>query len=110
MAMVLTPRFSLLGSPVTIGALMVGGIVTPLVLENLGALSTTMSVSPAGILFSPPAISGAEPGPTIAVGALYAASLVAGAAIAGYQMRQRTLDAQKHLHLQAWQLRQLVPR
>jgi hypothetical protein len=110
MAMVLTPRFSVLSSPITIALLMSGAVVLPLLLEQQGAVSTTMSVSPAGVLFDAPAISGTEPTPTILVGALYVISLIVGATIAGSQMRARTLQAQKHLHLQAWQLRQLVPR
>lgn len=110
MAMVLTPRFSLLGSPVTIAILMAGGVAVPLLLEQMGVLSTTMSVSPHGLLFAAPAISGNLAGPTVLVGALYAVSLVVGAAIAGSQMRTRAVAAAHHLHMQAWQLRQLVPR
>ena len=110
MAMVLTPRFSILGSPVVITALMLGAVTTPLVLEQVGALSTTMSVSSAGVLFAAPALSGTLEGPTIFVGALYAVALITASAFAGHQMRARTLEAQKHLHLQAWQLGQLVPR
>jgi hypothetical protein len=110
MAMVLTPRFSFLGSPISIAILMAGGIAGPLLLEQMGVISRTMSVSEAGVLFSPPALSGQLEGPTILVGALFAVALVAGAAIAGYQMRARALDAARHLHMQTWQLRQLVPR
>ncbi len=109
MAMVLTPRFSLLGSPYVITGLIIGAVTTPLLLEQLGAVSRTMSVSPAGLLFTAPALSGELEGPTIFVGALYAVALVAASAIAAHQMRTRTLEAQKRLHLQAWQLRQLVP-
>jgi eukaryotic-like serine/threonine-protein kinase len=110
MAMVLTPRFSLLSAPLTIGVLMTGGVAVPLLLEQLGILSMTMSVTEAGVLFTAPAISGLRPGGTILVGALYAVSLVIAAAIAGYQMRARAVAAAHHLHMQAWQLRQLVPR
>jgi eukaryotic-like serine/threonine-protein kinase len=110
MAMVLTPRFSFLGSPITIAILMAGGIAGPLLLEQMGVLSRTMSVSEAGVLYSPPALSGQLEGPTILVGALYAVALVVGAVIAGYQMRSRALGAAHHLHMQTWQLRQLVPR
>jgi serine/threonine-protein kinase len=110
MAMVLTPRFSRLGSPITIAVLMIGAVTVPLALEQVGALSTTMSVSPAGVRFAAPALSGTHEMPTIFIGALYAIALIAASTLAGYQMRQRALQAQKHLHLQAWQLRQLVPR
>jgi serine/threonine-protein kinase len=110
MAMALTPRFSWLGHPITIGVAMVAGVIMPLILESTGAFSRTMSVSHAGILFRAPAISGAHEAATIAVGGLYAAALVIGATIAGYQIRVRALEATKRLQLQAWQLRQLVPR
>lgn len=110
MAMVLTPRFSILGSPVTIALLMAGGVAGTLLLEQMGVISETMSVTSAGVLFSAPALSGELEGPTIMVGALYAVSLIVGAAWAGYHMRARAVAASQHLHLQAWQLRQLVPR
>jgi eukaryotic-like serine/threonine-protein kinase len=110
MAMMLTPRFSWLGHPFTITAAMVGAVIIPLLLEAAGVVSQTMSVSPGGILFRAPAISGAHEGATIAVGGLYSMALVAGAAIAGHTMRARALEATKHLQMQAWQLRQLVPR
>ena len=109
-AMVLTPRYSILGSPITIAMLMIGAVTVPLVLEQLGVLSVTMSVSSAGILFGGPAISGAEAGPTIAVTAVYAIALIISAVVAGHLIRSRAREAQNHLHLQAWQLRQLVPR
>ncbi len=110
MAMVLTPKFSFLGSPITIALLMAGGVMGPLLLEQMGLVSRTMSVSEAGVLFSAPAISGTLEGPTIMVGAIYAIALVVGATIAGFQMRARAVQAAQHLHQQAWQLRQLVPR
>jgi hypothetical protein len=110
MAMVLTPRFSPLGSPITIGLLMIGAITIPLLLEQAGTLSTTMSVSPEGVLFAAPGVSGHHETATIFVGALYAIALITASATAGFQIRTRALQAQKHLHLQAWQLRQLVPR
>jgi hypothetical protein len=110
MAMVLTPRFSWLGSPITIAGAMIGAVTIPLLLEQVGPLSTTMSVSPAGVLFAAPALSGMYEGATIVTGALYAIALITASTVAGYQMRRRSLEAQHHLHLQAWQLRQLVPR
>ena len=110
MAMVLTPRYSWLSSPATIIVLMIGAVTGPLLLEQLGTLSTTMSVSPEGVLFAAPALAGRLEGPTIFVGALYAVALITASAVAGYTIRLRAQKAQQHLHLQAWQLRQLVPR
>jgi serine/threonine-protein kinase len=107
MAMVLTPRFSWLGSPWSVGAFMIGGVVVPLVLEPMGVLSHTMGVDGVGVWFHPPAI-GAHETPFMVVAVLYAIALIAGACIAGYAVKSRTQAAHRHLHLQAWQLRQLV--
>jgi serine/threonine-protein kinase len=107
MAMVLTPRFSWLGSPWSVGVFMIGGVLVPLVLELVGVLSHTMGVDGVGVWFHPSAI-GAHPTPFVVVGVLYAIALIAGACIAGYAVKSRTQAAHRHLHLQAWQLRQLV--
>ncbi|MDB4956341.1 MAG: Serine/threonine protein kinase PrkC, regulator of stationary phase [Myxococcales bacterium] len=109
MAMVLTPRFSRLGSSVTVAVFMIGAVLTPLFLERAGALTPTMSVDANGVLFRAPAVAGYE-GPTFIVCVIYAIALIAGACVAGEAMRRRTRSAHRHLHLQAWQLRQLVPR
>ena len=108
MAMVLTPRFSRLESSLVVAVLMIGAVLAPLVLEQLGVLSTTMSVTDHGLLFSAPALAGRE-GPTILVSAVYVIALIAGAAIAGEAIRAQNRTAHLRLHLQAWQLRQLVP-
>ncbi len=108
MAMVLTPRFSWLGSAIGICVLMGGAVLGPLALEQLGVLSPTMSVTDAGVAFHAPAISALE-GPTILVASIYIVSLIAGACIAAAAMRARTRAAHHRLQLQAWQLRQLVP-
>jgi len=107
MAMVLTPRFSWLGSVWSVAFFMIGAVVVPFVLEPLGVLSPTMGVDGVGLWLHPPAI-GAHEGPAIVVGALYAAALIAVTCAAGHAMRVRTRAAHRHLHLQAWQLRQLV--
>jgi hypothetical protein len=59
-------------------------------------------------VFRAPAIAGHE-GPTIVVAMLYIAFLIALACGMGGAMRGRARAANRHLHLQAWQLRQLVP-
>jgi serine/threonine-protein kinase len=109
MAMVLTPRLSVLGSAYSVAALFIGGAIGPLVLERIGALGPTMSIDAAGILLRAPAV-GADEGPAVLVGMLYAIGLIIGATAMASAMRRRTRDAHRHLHLQAWQLRQLVPR
>jgi hypothetical protein len=44
------------------------------------------------------------------VGMFYVAALIAGTVITGTTMRRQQRDAHRRLHMQAWQLRQLVPR
>jgi serine/threonine-protein kinase len=109
MAMVLTPKFSFLGSAATVATILLTAIFTPLVLERLEILSQTVSVSQSGVLFHAPAVAGYEL-PTLVVGTVYSICLVIGAATMGGVMRRRTRDAYRHLQLQAWQLRQLVPQ
>jgi len=109
MANLLTPRLSVFGSAITVGTMFITAAIGPLVLERLGVLEQTMSVSAAGVLLRAPAIGPAE-GPAVLVGALYAIGLMIGATAIASAMRTRTRAAHRHLHLQAWQLRQLVPQ
>jgi hypothetical protein len=108
MAMVLMPRFTWLGTSAGVAGLLIGSVLLPWILERVGVLSPTMSVDEGGIRFSTPALSGAED-PTILIGVLYTIGLIAGACIMGDTMRTRTRTAIRHLQIQAWQLRQLVP-
>jgi len=109
MAMVLTPRLTWLGSAVNVGVLFVAAALAPLVLERVGLISPTISIDEHGILLHAPAVGGAE-GPSILVAILYIAGLTVGTCWMAHAMRERTRRAHHHLHLQAWQLRQLVPR
>jgi hypothetical protein len=67
-----------------------------------------MFVDGAGILLHAPGVGSAE-GPAILVGSLYATGLIIGSCAIAHAMRARTRAAHRHLHVQAWQLRQLVP-
>jgi hypothetical protein len=107
MAMAMTPRFSWLSGVWSVGSFMMVGVIAPLVAERLGVISATMSVDGSGLRFFP-AMIGPHETPAVVVSALYAICLIAGACIAGYTMRSRTQAAHRHLHVQAWQLRQLV--
>ena len=109
MAMVLTPQLSVLGSASAVGALFIAAAVVPMMLERLDVVSRTMSIDAAGIVLHAPAIGGAE-GPAVLVGVLYTIGLIIGACGMAHAMRARTRAAHRHLHVQAWQLRQLVPR
>ncbi len=108
-AMVLTPRLSVLGSAFAVGSLYIAAAIAPIALERLGVISQTISIDRAGILLRAPAVGGAE-GPALLVGVLYTAGLIIGACAMAHAMRARTRAAHRHLHVQAWQLRQLVPR
>ena len=108
-AMVLTPQTSWLGSTWGIGISMTLGVLVPLVLEELGVLSQTMIVSPKGLSFETAAFGGSTT-PTLIVGTVYIAALITGAVITGSSMRRQQREAHRRLHMQAWQLGQLVPR
>ncbi len=108
-AMVLTPQFSWLGSTPVVAGLMSAGVLVPLLLEQLGVMSRTMVVGAGGLSFETPAFGGHET-PTLIVGVVYVVALIVGAVVAGSSMRRQQRAAHRRLHLQAWQLRQLVPR
>jgi hypothetical protein len=107
--MIITPRLSAIGSAAAVGALFIAAAIGPMVLERIGVLSRTMFVDSAGILLRAAAVGSAE-GPAIFVGTLYAIGLIVGSCGIAHAMRARARAAHRHLHLQAWQLRQLVPR
>jgi len=109
LAMVLTPRVSALGSAAVVGALYITAALVPLLLERLEVVERTISINGAGILLRAPAVAGDE-GPSLLVATLYVAGLIIGTCWMAHAMRERTRAAHRHLHLQAWQLRQLVPR
>jgi serine/threonine-protein kinase len=109
MAMALTPKFSFLGSATTIATFFLIAVFAPLALERADILSRTMSVNEAGVLFSAPGVAGQEI-PTIIVGVMYSAALIIGSCAMAGTMRRRSREVYRHLQLQAWQLRQLVPQ
>jgi hypothetical protein len=109
MAMIITPRLSAIGSAFSVGVLFIAAAIGPMVLERLGVLSRTMYVDGAGILLRAAGVGSAE-NPAILVGTLYAIGLILGSCGIAHAMRARARAAHRHLHLQAWQLRQLVPR
>jgi len=109
LAMVITPRLSRLGSALAVGSLYIAAAIAPLVLERLDLIERTISVDQAGVLLRAPAV-GAGESPAILVAGIYAVGLIIGTCLLGHGMRVRARKAHHHLHLQAWQLRQLVPR
>jgi hypothetical protein len=108
-AMVLTPQFSWLGSPLGIVVSMSLGVLAPLLFEQIGWMSPTMIVGKHGLAFETAAFAGHRI-PTLIVAVVYVIALISGAVVAGTSMRRQQREAHRRLHLQAWQLRQLVPQ
>jgi hypothetical protein len=109
MAIMFTPTRSRLTSLVGMVALPWLAVIGPWVLEQVGVLSVTTTVDQAGLHLDAIAIAGSETS-TLTIAALYVLALIAAAAGMASRMRSRERAAKRHLHLQAWQLRQLVPR
>jgi hypothetical protein len=110
MAMVVTPRLSRLNSAAGTALLMMASVLVPWLAELAGLAPTTLFVLGGdGLTLRAPALRGSEAAIVI-VGMTYSVGLIAGAVWVAEAMRTRFRDAHRHLHLQAWQLRQLVPR
>jgi hypothetical protein len=110
MAMVVTPRLSRLNSAAGTALLMMASVLVPWLAELAGLAPTTLFVLGGdGLTLRAPALRGSEAAIVI-VGMTYSVGLIAGAVWVAEAMRTRFRDAHLHLHLQAWQLRQLVPR
>jgi serine/threonine-protein kinase len=109
MAMVVTPRLSRLNSGAIVTALMIAAAIGPWILELLGGAPRTIEVLGGGLALNAPALRGPEV-PTIAIGMVYVIGLIIGSCWMAEAMRTRIRQAHRHLQVQAWQLRQLVPR
>ncbi len=110
MAMVVTPRLSRLNSAAGTALLMMASVLVPWLAELAGLAPTTLFVLGGdGLTLRAPALRGSEVAIVI-VGMTYSVGLIAGAVWVAEAMRTRFREAHRHLHLQAWQLRQLVPR
>jgi hypothetical protein len=106
MVIVLTPtRSRLTASTALMTLLPCLAVLGPWLLERVGVLSVTTSITDRGVLLDAPAVAGDQTS-TLIVAVLY----VGGAAMLARAMRARDRAARRSLHLQAWQLRQLVPR
>ena len=108
MAMVFTPRLSWMSSGVTVAASAVIGVFVPLLLELTGVLPKTASFEGDGVVFHVPAVASSST-PEMVTYAIYTFAVIIGAAWMAGVMRTRNRDSHRHLMLQAWQLRQLVP-
>ena len=110
MAIVFTPTRNRLTTATGMFVMSVLAVLGPWGLELAGVLPTTMSVSKDGLLLSAVALSGEYQKLTLAMGALFVVALMLAAVGISSNMRERERVAKRALHLQAWQLRQLVPR
>ncbi len=108
MAILFTPTSSRLTTAIGMTVLSWCAVLGPLILERLGALSITTTVDEHGLLLRAAGTAGRE-GPSLAVGSCYVLLSIAFACTMAATMRARERAARRHLHLQAWQLRQLVP-
>jgi hypothetical protein len=107
MVIVLTPTRSRITSALGIVVLTGLAVLGPWVLERIEALPVTTTIDTHGILLRAPALAGDEIS-TLVVGVLYVVGLLVGTAVVANAMRARERAARHRLHLQAWQLRQLV--
>ena len=110
MVVVLTPtRSRLTASTALMTLLPCLAVLGPWLLERTGVVSVTTSISDRGVLLRAPALAGDQTS-TLVVAVLYVVGMIGGAAVLASAMRARERTARRSLHLQAWQLRQLVPR
>ncbi|MBL0213910.1 MAG: serine/threonine protein kinase [Myxococcales bacterium] len=109
MAIMFTPTRSKLTSIAGMVGLPAVAVLGPWLLERFDLLSITTTVDHRGILMNAVAIAGDETS-TLTVAALYVLGLIAAAAGMASRMHTRERTAKRRLHLQAWQLRQLVQR
>jgi serine/threonine-protein kinase len=109
MSMVVIPRLSRLNSAAGVALLMSAGVLGPWLAEFAGLASPTLIAFGDGIALRAPGLRGSEVAIST-VGMIYSVGLIIGATWVGEAMRVRIREAQARLHLQAWQLRQLVPQ
>ena len=108
MAILFTPTTSRLTTAAGMCVISWAAVLVPWFLEWAGVLSVTTTVDEHGILMRVAGTAGAQ-GPTIGVAIIYVLAFIAAACGMATAMRSRERAARRHLHVQAWQLRQLVP-
>jgi serine/threonine-protein kinase len=108
MAILFSPTTSRLTSVVGMTILSWAAVLGPWILERAGVLSITTTVDSHGILLAAAGTGGRE-GPTLGLATFYVLAFIATACFMADAMRKRERTARRHLHVQAWQLRQLVP-
>jgi hypothetical protein len=89
-------------------AVLVGAVLLPWLAEAGGLVSSTIGHTARALVLETP---GLQTRTTTSIALLigYTVLLVAAAVLIATQLRRSEVRARGHLHLQAWQLRQLVP-
>jgi eukaryotic-like serine/threonine-protein kinase len=95
-----------------LGASLLAGMLALAILipwfgELSGLLSQTMYFTDTQVVLEPPVV-GASPATRYILLVFYVVAIIAAAASMAYQNRRAERDARDHLHMQTWQLRQLV--
>ena len=108
MMLVFGPSYRERAAVIGVIATMVLAIVVPWILELAGVLAATTRITTSGLSLEAPGLL-LPAGATLALLVLYAIGLVTAAVGMSYAMRRAERTVREHLHLQAWQLRQLVP-
>jgi hypothetical protein len=108
-ALLLTMSYTRPRELIGLVAILSAAVIVPWGLENLGVLQQTMFHTAHGLELATPQLEAMGPVlRDVGVG-LYVVGALAATAALGYAMVQRERTSRRALHLQAWQLRQLVP-
>jgi len=91
----------------TIFAAMLGAVAVPWLLELVGVAAPTMAIDDGGLRVFPAGLVGGRALTVAAVVGSVAVTL-AVAVIVAYRIQRSETETRRKLHLQAWQLRQLV--
>ncbi len=89
-----------------LGLTFTAAVCIPAVLEHLGWASITTELGPMGLVLHP--VAALSPHLLLPLLLLHTSGIVTAAIVFGRTMRKHELGLRRQLHLQAWQLRQLV--
>jgi hypothetical protein len=104
--LVLNPTFR--GRPRTIALVLgLGSLAVPWLLEVLGVLPQTAAIDDTGVHLIAPGLVGGAVVTCVTIIGSFVATLGVGVVVA-YRIRTKETEARLRVHLQAWQLRQLV--
>jgi serine/threonine-protein kinase len=107
MALISSPTYSRPRAAVVLALTMSVAVLVPWILEATGVLSPTNTFFADGLVMSPPILGVGDVGKYAVLGGFIIAIIGAAASMA-YQNRKAERIVRDRIHLQAWQLRQLV--